>query len=63
MTLSGEITTAERLGEYRPESLEAEYAGGRKVPFGNPPEMRIRIAEEEIPAPKVSGGWEWRMES
>lgn len=63
VTLSGEITTAERLGEYRLESLEAEYAGGRKVPFGNAPEVGIRIAEEEIPAPEVSGGWEWRKGS
>lgn len=63
VTLSGEVTTENELGEYRLDSLEAEYHGGRRVPFGNAPEVGIRIAEEEIPTPEVSGGWEWRKGS
>lgn len=59
MTLSCEVTTGEKLGEYRMESLEAEYSGGRRVPFGNAPDVGIRIDEEEIPPPEVSGNWEW----
>lgn len=63
VNLSGEVTTENELGEYRLDSLEAEYPGGRRVSFGNAPEVGIRIAEEEIPAPEVSGGWEWRKGS
>lgn len=59
VTLSCEVTTGEKLGEYRMESLEAEYSGGRRVPFGNAPDVGIRIDEEEIPPPEVSGNWEW----
>ena len=51
------ITTGEKLGEYRLESLEAEYHGG-KVPFWKAPEVGIRIAEKEIPPPEVNGDWE-----
>ena len=63
VTLSGEVTTENELGEYWLDSLEAEYPGGRRVPLGNAPEVGIRIAEEEIPTPEVSGGWEWRKGS
>ncbi len=52
--LSGEVTTGEKLGEYRLESLDAEYPGGRRIPFGNTPDVGIRIAEEKRPPPEVS---------
>ena len=63
MPFSDEVTSEEELGEYRMECLKAEYSGGRMVPFGDAPDLEIRIAEEEIPAPEVSGGWEWRKGS
>src|SRR4028119_842930 len=51
VTLSGEVTTENELGEYRLDSLEAEYHGGRRGPLGNAPEGGNRIAQEERTPP------------
>ncbi|MDQ4064201.1 MAG: hypothetical protein M3122_10075 [Actinomycetota bacterium] len=59
VVLSGEVTTENKLGDYRCESVEADYPGGRKVAFGGLPEVGLHIAEEEIAPPEIVGAWEW----
>ncbi len=59
VVLSGEVTTENKLGDYRCESVEADYPGGRKVAFGGLPEVGLQIAEEEIAPPEIVGAWEW----
>jgi hypothetical protein len=59
VVLSGDVTAESKLGPYRCEVVEAEYPGGRKVPFGGVPNIGFEIAEEEIPPPEILGDWEW----
>jgi hypothetical protein len=59
VVLSGEVTTENKLGDYRCESVEADYPGGRKIAFGGLPEVGLQIAEEEIAPPEIVGAWEW----
>jgi len=59
VVLQGELTVENKLGAYRCEALEAEYPGGRKVPFGGAPDTGFTIAEEEIPPPEIVGDWQW----
>ena len=63
VVLSGEVTTENKLGDYRCESVEADYPGGRKVAFGGLPEVGLQIAEEEIAPPEIVGDWEWSKRS
>ena len=58
VVLSGEITTEDKLGEYRCEAVEAEYPGRRKVAFGSVPDVGFQITEENIQPPEVVD-WEW----
>jgi hypothetical protein len=59
VVLTRDVTAENEPGTYRCETVEAEYAGGRKVPFGGMPDVGIEIVKEEIPPPEITGGWEW----
>jgi hypothetical protein len=59
VVLSGSVTVENKLGTYRCETVEAEYPGGLKVPFGGVPDASLQIAEADIPPPEITGSWEW----
>ncbi len=56
VALSGKVTAEKVVGEYRCRRLEADYRGGRLIPFdlGESPDLRFQVVEEPVQSPKVT---------
>ena len=59
VVLSGDVTVDDKLGTYRCETVEAEYPGGLRVPFGGVPDVGIELTEADIPPPEIVSDWAW----
>lgn len=60
VVLEGNVTLDDTYGFYSCEALEADYPGGRKVPFQRPINVRFRIPEENIRPPTgIDDTWKW----
>jgi hypothetical protein len=60
VVLRGQLTPDKAIGEYRCTRIEAEYRGGRQIPFDleETPEIRFRVVEDTVSNPKVTR-WEY----